>query len=142
MKASLATLTVSLLLAAAYTQSCAGVADKFLASLHYHYPSGNVTTATPVIAPPNAPFDVCGEIWRVSGTCCNVSAMKAVYADLMTGINFGWSFFINGVNNVKFMLKRLRSMSANSETVKADLTAAHNTTKTPYFEGLDRKSVV
>ena len=40
-----------------------------------------------------------------------------------------------GVNNVTSMLGRLKSMSANRETVRADLTSA-NTIITAQFEGL------
>ena len=135
MKATFTTLLVALLAASTYAQSCNVVVDKFLAAINVDYPYyGNVTRASP-ISPSATPFDVCHEIWRIAGTCCNSYGMKAVFADKTKNIKKGWDNFIMGANNVNGMLNRLKSMSANRDTVSADLTNA-NTIITDKFEGL------
>ena len=139
MKATLATLTLSLLLASAYAQSCDDNADKFLRNIKYSSYYGNnlmtVTTGTAAITPSVTPFDVCDEIWRVSGSCCYATTMKATYTARMNNINIVWGNFIWRVKDVKVYLSRLQAMSANRETVKTDLTTANSLSSAP-FEGL------
>ena len=137
MKATLATLIVSLLVASAYAQSCDENNDRFLAALKYYSGTAiTVTTGYSVIRPsPGAPFEVCDEIWSAAGSCCYVTATKAAYNDRMNNIKKSWSDFIWGASNVKNMLSRLQSMSANRETVKTDLTIANTQNPAP-FEGL------
>ena len=146
MKATLATLTVSLLAVSAYAQSCDDVADKFLANIKYNYSyfyypyDGTatlvpVTTGTNVIAPSITPFGVCDEIWRVAGSCCNSTTMKSTYNTRMDTIKDEWNNFIKRARDVKDLLSKLKAMSANRETVKANLTTA-NTLSSATFEGL------
>ena len=139
MKATLATLIVSLLVASACTQSCDDNADKFLYAMKYtSYYGGSpitVTTGTTAITPSATPFDVCDEIWRSAGSCCYATAMKATYTTRMKTIKDNWDSFIGEANNVKYILSRLQAMSANRETVKTDLTTANTLSSAP-FEGL------
>ena len=61
--------------------------------------------------------------------------MKALFTIKTENIKKSWDNFIMGANNVNDMLSKLKSISANRETVSADLTNA-NTIITDKFEGL------
>ena len=83
-----------------------------------------VTSDSPIL-PSATSFEICDEIWSIAGTCCYNAAMKAVYTNKTDNIKKSWDNFIMGVNNVSGMLSSLKSMSANRETVRADLTTAN-----------------
>ena len=133
MKATFSTLIVALLVASAYTQSCNNYGGTFLYAVNMvAYPS--ISLGAPIL-PSATPFEVCDEIWRTSGTCCDIAGMKATYIAQMNDIKNRWDYFIGGVQNVKNILSRLQSMSANRSNVKADLTSA-NAANILLFEGL------
>jgi hypothetical protein len=121
MKATCSILIVALLVASAYTQSCDATTNKFLGAvknINANAVSGQVTLPTATA------FEVCNDIWKVSGTCCVVGDMKSVFKTKMEDIRGGWNKFIKALPKVKEGVEKLKKMGENRDNVKASLAAA------------------
>lgn len=121
MKVTSGILIVALLVASAYTQSCDATANKFLGAVKNA--NANAVSATLVTG---TAFEICNDVWKVSGTCCVTGDMKSVFKAKMDEVRAGWNKFIAGLKKVKDGLDRLKKMTENRDNVKTALTAAKN----------------
>ena len=119
MKATSGILIVALLVASAYAQSCDATTNKFLGAVKNI--NANAVSATPIT---DTAFEVCNDIWKVSGTCCSVGDMKSVYKSKMEEAKGSWDKLITALPKVRDAVERLKKMTENRDKVKIALAAA------------------
>lgn len=93
----------------------------------------NITNDTTAFAyNASAAFAICNQTWSPEGSCCTVDGLNSVFAAKMGAIKTSWDAFVGGAVVVNTTLAKLKAMVANSTNVTADLTAALNSSATPF----------
>jgi hypothetical protein len=81
-------------------------------------------------------FKVCNELWKTTGTCCDVDKVTTLFDSVMKNDQKGgYDKFMGGLKNVGGALDRIQKTVTNKDDAKTKLTAVY-TSNPEYFNGM------